>query len=110
MARPVKPFADGFSQAGVAAVDQINQHARRFLRMPSHVSAAAKFRATVRRFCLLPMLLAGKTLNLALGNAAVVDPNQTVKVTRDVVAQTMEQVEALLQDEHALRSVPFGVA
>ena len=94
------------AQAGVAAVDHINQHARHFFAdAVAYVSALPSSAQSIRRFCLLPMLLAGRTLDLALGNVAVVDPDQAVKVTRDVVTQTMEQVEALLEDEHALRSL-----
>ena len=94
------------SKEGVAAVDHINHHARRFYSdAVAYVVALPNSTPALRRFCLLPMLLAGKTLELALGNGAVVDPNKAVKVTRDVVGQTIDQVEALLQDEHALRTL-----
>jgi len=94
------------SQAGIASVDQINQHARQFYAdAVAYVVALPSSATSLRRFCLLPMLLAGKTLDMALGNAAVVDPNTAVKVNRDVVTQTMAQVEVLLQDEHALRAL-----
>ena len=94
------------SEEGIAAVDQINKHARRFYAdAVAYVVALPASTPALRRFCLLPMLLAGKTLELALGNGAVVDPNKAVKVTREVVGQTIEQVEALLEDEHALRAL-----
>ena len=96
----------GASAEGIAAVDQINKHARRFYAdAVAYVVALPASTPALRRFCLLPMLLAGKTLELALGNGAVVDPNKAVKVTREVVGQTIEQVESLLQDEQALRTL-----
>jgi farnesyl-diphosphate farnesyltransferase len=91
---------------GVAAVDQVNHHARRFYTdAVSYVLALPSTAVSLRRFCLFPMLLAGRTLELALSNTAVVDPLQAVKVTREVVTQTIAQVENLLQDEMALQAL-----
>jgi phytoene/squalene synthetase len=97
--------------SGIGAVDQVNHHARRFYAdAVSYVLALPSTAVELRRFCLFPMLLAGRTLELALGNPAVVDPMQAVKVTRNVVTQTITQVEALLQDEVALQALTLTVS
>ncbi len=100
--------ADQFD-AGIAAVDQVNHHARRFYGdAVSYILALPSSAPALRRFCLFPMLLAGRTLEMAMGNSAVLDPRQAVKVTRDVVTQTIEQVEALLNDEMALQMLTLS--
>jgi len=95
--------------AGIAAIDQVNLHARHFYgEAVAYVLALPSTAVALRRFCLFPMLLAGRTLELALSNTAVIDPRQVVKVTRDVVTQTIAQVEHLLQDEAALQALTLS--
>ena len=91
------------SVAGVAAVDTVNAHARRFYAdAVAYVLAIPRSAEALRRFCLFPMLLAGKTLSLARNSQAVVDVSSKVKVTREIVMQTAAQVEALLADDTAI--------
>jgi len=59
----------------------------------------------LQRFCLFPMLLAGKTLDLALGNRAVLDPDIPVKVDRMTVSVTTAMVEDLLSRDSAMRGL-----
>ena len=67
-----------------------------FAEAVSYVVALPKQSEGLRRFCLFPMLLAAKTLDLALGNTAVVDPSWAVKVSREIVAETAQLVESIL--------------
>jgi len=94
------------SMAGIRSVDRVNTHARRFYaEAVSYIVAIPPTEQALRRFCLFPMLLAGKTLDLALSNPAVVDTETKVKVGRTVVAETAVQVEALLMDDMAIAAL-----
>ena len=94
------------SVAGIQSVDAVNLHARSFYpKAVSYVLALPTEAEALRRFCLFPMILAGKTLEMALGNPAVVDPDKTVKVSRETVAETAQLVEALLTDDGTLAAL-----
>ena len=54
------------------------------------------------------MLLAAKTLDLALGNTAVIDPTGAVKVSRDIVAETAQLVESILVDDRAIAALTMS--
>jgi phytoene/squalene synthetase len=91
------------STSAQAAVDAVNRLARsHFSDAIAYVLAVPTSGADYRRFCLLPMLLAARTLQLALGNSAVIATDRPVKVDRATVAATTEQVERLLQDNTAI--------
>ena len=92
-----------YKDASLNAVNRVNMHAQRFYAdAVAYVLAIPQSAAAIRRFCLFPMLLAGKTLNLARNNPAVIDAAAKVKVSRDIVMQTAAQVEALLTDDTAI--------
>jgi len=94
------------SAAGIRSVDAVNLHARQFYgEAVSYVIALPKEAEALRRFCLFPMLLAGKTLELALGNPAVVDSDTQVKISRATVAEMAQRVEALLADDGTLSAL-----
>ncbi len=95
--------------AAIRSVDTVNQHARRFFaEAVAYVIALPKQAESLRRFCLFPMILASKTLDLALGNGAVVDPKAAVKISREVVAETAQLVESILGDDHAIASLSIS--
>jgi len=95
--------------AGLHAVNKVNLHAQRFYAdAVAYVLAIPHSASALRRFCLFPMLLAGKTLNLARNNPAVIDAAAKVKVSRDIVMQTAAQVEALLTDDMAIRALTIA--
>lgn len=97
------------SAAAVRAVDTVNKNARRFFaEAVSYVVALPKQSEGLRRFCLFPMLLAAKTLDLALGNTAVVDPSRAVKVSREIVAETAQLVESILVDDRAIAALTMS--
>ena len=97
------------SLAGIMAVDSVNAYARRFYAdAVAYVLAIPRSAESLRRFCLFPLLLAGKTLDLARNNPAVVDIASTVKVSREIVMQTAAQVEALLADDRAIGALTIG--
>jgi farnesyl-diphosphate farnesyltransferase len=99
----------GHADAGVAAVDRVNAHARRFYAdAVAYVLAIPQSAEALRRFCLFPMLLAGKTLELARNSQAVVDASSKVKVSREIVMQTAAQVEALLNDDLAIGALTLN--
>jgi len=100
------------SVAGMRAVDAVNLHARQFYgEAVSYILALPKEAEVLRRFCLFPMLLAGKTLELALSNPAVIDTESAVKVSRDTVAETIQMVETLLSDDGTLAALTVqGIA
>ena len=94
------------SMAGIQAIDAVNLHARRFYSdAVSYVIALPKEAEALRRFCLFPMILAGKTLELALGSPSVVNPESAVKVSRSTVAEAAQMVEALLNDDRTLAAL-----
>ncbi|MEC9390586.1 MAG: squalene/phytoene synthase family protein [Myxococcota bacterium] len=93
----------------LAAVNQVNAHAQRFFAdAVAYVLAIPPSAEALRRFCLLPMLLAGKTLALVRNNPAVVDVAKRVKVSREIVMQTAAQVEALLNDDQAIGALTIA--
>ncbi len=97
--------------AALSAIDTINRLARsHFADAVAYVAALPATAVDYRRFCLFPMLLAAKTLQLALNNPALLDPSQAIKVHRNAVADTTEQVERLLQDHTAISSLSFSLA
>ena len=97
------------SMAGIRAVDSVNAHARRFYAdAVAYVLAIPRSAEPLRRFCLFPLLLAGKTLDLARNNSAVVDVANQVKVSREVVMETAAQVEALLADDRAIGALTLS--
>lgn len=99
----------GHADAGIAAVDRVNAHARRFYAdAVAYVLAIPQSAEALRRFCLFPMLLAGKTLELARNSQAVVDASSKVKVSREIVMQTAAQVEALLTDDLAIGALTLN--
>ena len=74
-----------------------------------HLEDAARYVATLpqdaestRRFCLFPMLLAARTLEVARGNPACVTRGEPVKVERSVVADVFGQVERIVRDDEAI--------
>jgi farnesyl-diphosphate farnesyltransferase len=90
----------------ICAIDELNLLARRHLEDGvAYILALPKSPVAMRRFCLLPMLLAAKTLDLALGNPAVVDAANPVKVSRAIVAETLAEVEALVGDDMAIAAL-----
>lgn len=97
-------------QAGVQAVDLVNDRARSlYAEAVAYILAIPREEEALRRFCLFPMLLAGKTLELAKGNMAVVSPNTVVKVSRAIVADTVAQVETLFSDDIGIGALTLAV-
>jgi farnesyl-diphosphate farnesyltransferase len=101
------------SQRGPAlqAIDQVNHMARSFF--PEAVAYCAALPADnthVRRFCLLPMLLAGRTLMMAQGHPSTLSPGAHVKISREAVTEEMARVEALLQDDAAIAALTLSSA
>ena len=93
----------------LAAINQVNSHAQGFYAdAVAYILALPASAEALRRFCLLPMLLAGKTLALARNNPAVVDVAKRVKVSREIVMQTAAQVEALLNDDQAIGALTIA--
>jgi farnesyl-diphosphate farnesyltransferase len=74
----------------------------------AYVQALAPEEIGPRRFCLFPMLLALRTLDLAQGNPAVLKPGVPVKVGREVVGEILLEMESLLADESALAAFDPG--
>lgn len=98
------------AESGVRAVDMVNARARHlYAEAIAYILAIPREEEALRRFCLFPMLLAGKTLELAQGNRAVVNPNTVVKVSRAIVAETVAQVEALFSDDLGIGDLKLAV-
>jgi phytoene/squalene synthetase len=98
------------AQRGVLAVDLVNARARAlYAEAIAYILAIPREEEALRRFCLFPMLLAGKTLELARGNGAVVHPNSVVKVSRSIVEETMAQVETLFSDDLGIGALTLAV-
>jgi phytoene/squalene synthetase len=71
----------------------------------AYVLAIPADEPALRRFCMLPMVLAMRTLDLAEGNPAVLTPDQAVKISRDAVLEVMEWVEQLLNDDAGIAAL-----
>ena len=96
---------------GLRAINAVNQMAR------AHYPAAAAYcRALPKgadaclRFCLFPMLMAGRTLDLAMSNPATLTPNEPVKVTREIVGEELLRTEQLLTDEAGMGALTLSTA
>lgn len=94
------------SRAAQAAVDQVNLRARSYYAdAVAYVLAIPDTEVALRRFCLFPMLLAGHTLDLALGNPACIRPNEAVKVSRQTVMEVAAMIEDLVDDDLAIAAL-----
>jgi phytoene/squalene synthetase len=94
------------SRAAQAAVDQVNLRARTYYAdAVAYVLALPETEVELRRFCLFPMLLAGQTLDLALGNPACITPDQAVKISRQNVMEVAALVEDLVDDDLAIAAL-----
>lgn len=83
------------------ARDQIQASVAFVLALPADEPA-------LRRFCILPMMLAIRTLDLAEDNPAVLVPGQAVKISRDVVFEVIEKVETLLGDDEGIAALAMA--
>jgi len=87
----------------MAAVDAVNHMGRtHFADALAYCAALPEDAEACRRFCLLPMLIARRTLDLALSNPATVTPGEPVKVTREIVGEEVARTEQLLGDNLGL--------
>ena len=93
-------------RAALAVIDSVGDLARSCL--PDAVSYVLNLPSeehALRRFCLFPMLMATRTLEIAAGNPAVVTDGAAVKVDRETVRCVGDRVEGLLCDEPAIASL-----
>jgi len=89
-----------------AAVDAVNDLARTcFPEAVAYCTALPAEAEAVRRFCLFPMLMAGRTLLLAQGNPATLTAGSPVKVSREAVAEVLERTEQLLADDERIAAL-----
>lgn len=93
-------------RAALRAVGQVAELASRHVEDAVRYVVALPGQAEApRRFCLFPMLLAMRTLDLARGNAACVTPGEPVKVDRAVVGEVFGEVERLVGDDAAILQI-----
>ncbi|MCB9785082.1 MAG: squalene/phytoene synthase family protein [Deltaproteobacteria bacterium] len=101
---PVDLLSEGHRRAAHAAVLPVFERADRALDTALEYCLALPPTATdVRLFCLLPLWMAVRTLELARGNDAQFTPSRPVKVSREEVAHLVAECHARAADDDALR-------
>jgi farnesyl-diphosphate farnesyltransferase len=102
----VADLGDSASRAAAhAALAPLFDVARRKLDDGMRYTLAIPSRhAGIRRFCLLPLWMAARTLVLARGNDALFTPGEPVKIPRDEVAALSVACIAHSADDDALRA------
>jgi farnesyl-diphosphate farnesyltransferase len=80
-------------------------HLQRAMRYTSQWPADGGMGSAVRRFCLVPLVLALETLAVVVDGADTLVPGRTPKVTRDVVAETVMTCERAAVDEAAFQEL-----
>jgi len=106
--------SEGFARENLLALEHRAQAHRAlvpmFERAGEHLSKAFDYvlsipaqQAQLRLFCLLPLWMALETLVLAVGNDAVLSVDRPVKITRECVAELIEDCLRHASDDAALR-------
>jgi len=106
--------SEGFLRENLLAVEHRAQAHRALLpmfeRAGEHLNKAFEYvllipaqHAQLRLFCLLPLWMALETLVLAIGNDAVLIADRPVKISREAVAELIEDCLRHASDDAALR-------
>ncbi|MCB9555404.1 MAG: squalene/phytoene synthase family protein [Deltaproteobacteria bacterium] len=91
-------------QAAHQAVAPIFQTAKEQLdRAVDYTVAIPAEQHYIRLFCLIPLLMAARTLTLARGNDAMFVPGEPVKISRQEVGQTVADAQAICGSDQAIR-------
>jgi len=99
-------LSEQYRHEAQSAVDAVNRLAQSYFSdAVTYASLLPSGASEVRRFCLVPMLLAGRTLSLADGNPATLTPGIPVKVSRETVMAEIQRADRLIHDDAGIASL-----